>query len=119
MTPAGLPDRIADHLALFDRQREGLLAVDVLAGLQSIDGDLRVPVVGSADGDHIDVLAVERAPMVAGRLGPPLAEPPARARRALVIDVGDGDDVRVAASLVRDGHPAVSQGSRSGAHEIF
>ena len=39
---------VADQLVLFERQRQRLLAEDVLAGLQGLDGDFDVPVVGAS-----------------------------------------------------------------------
>ena len=45
-------------------KRQRLLAVHVLAGLHRLDGDLRVPVVGRADGDDVDVLAIEHLAVV-------------------------------------------------------
>ena len=46
---------------------ERLLDVDVLAGLAGHDGRQRVPVIGRADDDRVDVLAVEHAAEVARR----------------------------------------------------
>ena len=57
-----------DHHAPFaDRQRERLLDVDVLAGLARHDGRDRVPVIGGADDDGVDVLAIEHTPEIARR----------------------------------------------------
>ena len=47
-------------LALVDRERERLLAVDVLAGPGGGDVDQRVPVVGRAVDDDVDVVALEQ-----------------------------------------------------------
>ena len=57
---AGLEDaargllRGDDRLDLLDAEGEGLLAVDVLAGLHRLDGHVAVPVVGCGDADHVD-----------------------------------------------------------------
>ena len=56
---------VADELVFFERERERLLAEDVLAGLQGLDGDLHVPVVGRDDAHHVDVLAIEHLAIVA------------------------------------------------------
>ncbi len=65
---------VADQLVLFQRQRERLLAEDVLAGLQRLDGDLDVPVVGRDDADHVDVVALEHLAIVAVGVGLALAD---------------------------------------------
>ncbi len=50
-----LVDRVAHRAALGDRERQRLLAVDVLLGLAGLDDHDRVPVVGSADLDGVDI----------------------------------------------------------------
>ena len=47
--------RVHHRAALGDRRREGLLAVDVLAGLDRVDRHDRVPVVGRGDADGVHV----------------------------------------------------------------
>jgi hypothetical protein len=64
----------AERLALVDRQRQRLLAVDVLARLHGVDADLGVPVVGRADDDGVDVLAVEELAVVLVDVGLPSAD---------------------------------------------
>ena len=58
----------AQRAALGDRQRRGLLQVDVLARLDGRDRRQRVPVVRRADHDRVDVLAREQVAVVAVRL---------------------------------------------------
>lgn len=54
-----------DHLAaLPDRVADGLLDVDVLAGLAAEDGHGGVPVVGRRRGDRVDVVHLENFPVV-------------------------------------------------------
>ena len=43
-----------DLAGLVNGEREGLFAVDVLAGLHRLDGDVGVPVVRRRDADHVD-----------------------------------------------------------------
>jgi len=43
----------------------GLLAIDILARLHGIDGDLLVPMVGRANDDGVDVLALQNLTVVA------------------------------------------------------
>ena len=51
----------AHHLlAFFNRVHDGLLHVGVLAGMHRINEHLLMPVVGAADDDRIDILAVEQ-----------------------------------------------------------
>ena len=62
---AGLEDALElllgrhDELRLLDAVGEGLLAVDVLAGLHRLDGHVGVPVVGRDDDDHVDGLVLD------------------------------------------------------------
>ena len=55
---------VAEGTALGDRQRGRLLQVDVLAGLDRGDRDERVPVVGRADDDGVDVAVGEQLAVV-------------------------------------------------------
>ena len=61
---AGLFHHLADLLAFVDGQRQWLLALHVFAGLQRVDDDLRVPVIGRADGHHVDVVAIQHLAIV-------------------------------------------------------
>ena len=56
---AGVLDRLLDRQRLGDGQRQRLLAVDVLAGLEGLDGDLGMPVVGRGDEQAIERLVVD------------------------------------------------------------
>ena len=77
---AGLLDRGHELLAFVDRQRQRLFAIDVLAGLERRQRDLGVPMVGRADRDRFDVLAIEQLAIVLVdvRLGEVLLPWPAR-----------------------------------------
>ena len=61
---AGGLDGVGERAAFGDGQRRGLLQVDVLAGADGVDGDERVPVVGGADDDGVDVLVGEELVIV-------------------------------------------------------
>ena len=50
-------DLLVDGLALGEEVGDGLLAVDVLAVAQGLEGAEGVPVVGGGDDDGIDVVA--------------------------------------------------------------
>ena len=86
---------VADQLVFFQRQRQRLLAEDVLAGLQGLDGDLHVPVVGRDDAHHVDVLALEHLAVVAVGVGLALADVRIvlRLLGMFGVDVADGHDV--------------------------
>ena len=70
---ADLDDLLVPILGLDDRRalgrvvRQRLLDVDVLAGVAGVDRHRHVPVVGAADQDGVDVLAVEELAIVLGR----------------------------------------------------
>ena len=57
---AGLLDRLDHRRGLLEGPRQGLLAEDHLARLGRGDGDRGVRVVGRADVDRVDVLAVDQ-----------------------------------------------------------
>ena len=76
-------------LPCFDLLHHGLLAVDVLAGVQRVDGDARVPVVGRGDDHGVDVLARQHLAIVA-RGEEVVAADFLGARQAAVVDVADG-----------------------------
>ena len=78
--------------ALVDDVHHRLLAVDVLARLQRVDRDLRVPVVRGRHDHRVDVLAGEDLAVVARRLEV-LAELLPALLEAPVVDVGDGDEL--------------------------
>ena len=56
---------VADQLVLFERERQRLLAKDVLAGLQGLDGDFDVPMVGRDDAHHVDIVALQHLAIIA------------------------------------------------------
>ena len=60
-----LRDRGGEETPLADRERGGLLHVDVLAGERGLDRDLRVPVVGRGDRHDVDVRARDEVVEVA------------------------------------------------------
>ena len=86
---------VAAELVLFECQRQRLLTEDMLAGLEGLDGDLHVPVVGGDDADDVDVLALENLAIIAGGVGFPLADVGILTgpRRVAVVDVTDSKDV--------------------------
>ena len=104
----------AEHLALVDRQRQRLLAVDVLARLHGVDADLGVPVVGRADDDGVDVLAVEELAVVLVDVGLPFADVLVSLARSAcrLVDVADGEEVAVAG-----GPPGVARALATGADQ--
>ena len=61
---AGVLDRLHHGQRLGDGQRQRLLAVDVLAGLHGLDGDLGVPVVGRGDQDAVEGLVVDQVAVI-------------------------------------------------------
>jgi hypothetical protein len=72
---AGLQDSVVllldreQPLALVDRERQRLLAVNVLAGLHGGHGDQRVPVVDGGADDHVEVLLLDELAEVGVGLG--------------------------------------------------
>ena len=84
------------HEPIFlERQRERLLAEDVLPRLEGLDRDLHVPVVRRDDAHDIDVRPVEHAAVVAVGVRLALADllVVLRALGMPRIDVADGHDV--------------------------
>jgi len=88
--------RGVDHLAAFpDVVREGLLHIDVLAGLAGPDRAQAVPVVHRGVGHRVDVLPVEQTPHVdvlvdlAAGLG---GERPGRGLQPGAVGVAEGHD---------------------------
>ena len=61
----GLFQHLDDLLAFVDRERQRLFAVNILAGLHRLDGDLGMPMVRCDDGDDVDVLAIEYLAVIA------------------------------------------------------
>ena len=86
---------VADELVFFQRERQRLLAEDVLAGLQRFDGDLHVPMVGRHDADHVNVAALQHLAIVAVDVGLALADVRIvlRLLRMLRVDIAHGHDV--------------------------
>ncbi len=58
--PTVVPDSRLDSKPLGDRIGERLLQVEILSGIQCIDGDQGMPVVGRRDADDIDVLPIQQ-----------------------------------------------------------
>jgi hypothetical protein len=81
----------------------GLLAVDALADLERLGGDLVVPVVGGGDDDENDVLVVEDLAVVPGALG--LASGPGDEVESTVeplgVDLGNSGDPDVVGAALR------------------
>ena len=53
----------------FDGARQRLFDIDVLAGVERVDGHLRVPVVGRGDQHHVHLLHFQQRAMVFEILG--------------------------------------------------
>ena len=68
---------VDDRLPLVQVVGQRLLDVDVLAGGAGVDGHRHVPVVGAADQDGVDVLAVEELAIVLGGDGLGVGQLPA------------------------------------------
>ena len=58
-------DGVAERPPFGNRERRRLLEVDVLAGLDGVDGDDRVLVIGRADDDGVDVAVGQQLAIVA------------------------------------------------------
>ncbi len=54
-----------EDAAFGDGERSGLLQVDVFAGAHGVDADERVPVIGRADDDGVDVFVGEQLVVIA------------------------------------------------------
>ena len=67
---ACLFDYLAQLFAFVDGQRERFFGVDILAGPAGGNTDGRVPVVGSAIDDDIDVIPLEQFAVVGVQIGP-------------------------------------------------
>src|SRR4029077_4764790 len=55
---------LTELFSLVNCQRERLFAVDIFAGAHGVDADLGMPVVGRADDDGVDILAVNQLAVV-------------------------------------------------------
>src|SRR5262249_47944711 len=86
--------RLDDHRAFFQLERERLLDVDVLAGVERVDGDGGVPVVGDTDYGDVDGLGFEELAVI----GEGLCGGPSSFRLVDVdaVDVADGGDFGIA-----------------------
>ena len=110
-----LLDDPLDELALVDRQRQRLLAIDVFASEHRLDGDLGVPVIRSGDHHRIDVLAVKDLAVILvsirlvtlGLLN--LAD---IILKDLGVDVGQCREIRELKRLARDGPTLIAQSNR-------
>ncbi len=79
---------------LLDRVTHRLFQIDVLAGLDGVDSDLGVPVVGRGDQDRVDFGVAEDVFMLLGRAGL-RADELGRLLRPLAVDVAGLHDVHV------------------------
>jgi hypothetical protein len=61
---AGGPLRLDDGTAFVDAVDHGLFAVHRLPGVQGVDGDLAMPVVGGGDDDGVHILPGQDLPVV-------------------------------------------------------
>ena len=104
--------RLHDLRPFFDPQRQRLLDVDVLAGVERVDRGLRVPVVRRGDQHHIELLHLEQLAMIGERfrvgrflLGlVDLFRPDIAERRDLDIGIGLEQRHVVPASLAGSDH---------------
>ena len=97
-------DGVAERPAFRDRERRGLLQIHVLAGLDRMDGDDSVPVIGRADDDRVDVLVREQFLVVAvrgdavvllpGLLAVILVDQRAGVLGTMAVEIADGHDSR-------------------------
>ena len=98
-----LAGRVAHPDGGFDRVRDRLFAVDILAGRDRVDGHLAVPVIGRADEHRVDVVSVEDAPVlfVALDLGAalPAGQCGHRVVHAHLVHVARGDEHRLGVQL--------------------
>ena len=87
------------HPAFADADREWLLDVDILTGLACHHRRERVPMVGCADDDCIDVFLLQHLSKVAGDVGGLLAVLVAHGleglRGLLIVDVTQGDTFNI------------------------
>ncbi len=56
-----------DGRPFFDCARQRLLDIDVFAGVKRVDGNARMPVIGSGDQDGVDPFIVEQLAVIAER----------------------------------------------------
>ena len=80
-------DRLATLDRLLDRQRQRLLAIDVLAGLHRFDRNLRVPMIGCGDHHRIDITIVQHVAILHGPAGLAALDDPHGAVQATPIDI--------------------------------
>ena len=66
--------RLANELVFLQRERQGFLAKHMLAGLQRLDGNLHVPMVGSHHTHDVNVLPLQNFAVVAVHVGLALAD---------------------------------------------
>ena len=130
--PRGLHS-LADLLALVDRERERLLAVDVFARLDGVDEHLRVPVVRRADEHDVDPLVVEDAAVIdvavgRGDIGIDFGGREPHLRRHLrvdgrkiadgLVDIGHRDHAAVGLRLGRDHRSLIAAADHADARAV-
>ena len=115
---AGFRYHSADELALVDRERQRLLAIHVLAGATGIDEHLRVPMVGRANRDDVDVAAREQVAIVfvdrrrAAKRGP-------RLLANIAIDVADRNDIAMRPRFVGDHRALIAHADAANARPVI
>ena len=114
---AGLGHDLAHQLAFVDGERQRLFAVHVLAGPTSVDDHPRVPMVGRADHDHVQVRAVEQLAIVFVQFGF-AAELLASLFGDLTIDVGDRYHVALGLGLLGDDRSLIAHADRTDTEAI-
>jgi hypothetical protein len=98
-------DGVAHLDRLLDRERHGLLAIDVLPRVHRVDRHFRVPMVGRGDDHGVDVLPVQQLSVIEVSLA--AADLLGRRETALV-DVADADHLDVLRLGALDERPQVA-----------
>src|ERR1019366_1071951 len=88
--------RLDDHGPFFGFQGKGLLDVDILAGIEGVDGDGAMPVVGNADEGDIDFLDLEQLAVVVKGAGVGGGRVALGTVEVIAPDIAEGDDIDIA-----------------------
>jgi hypothetical protein len=85
-----------DHRAtFFDSASRRLLGIHVLAGLTSVNGHQRMPMVRSPDEHCVDIFSVKDAPVIFVKRGGALRNFLSSFREMFLVDVANGGSVFV------------------------
>ena len=120
---AGFLGDLDDGLSFIDGQSQRLLAVDVFAFAERVDGDEGVPVIGHGDGDGVNVFVIEQGAEVAVALRLEavfLHHLQAVFEEALVhVASGDVDALLIFRVMVDGAAAALRTADADGTHENF